>query len=56
MAWLNKFNNRKFVIKNKTIKDDCFYLNNRKLMSKIRIKNSVLELEKYCLKISKKSF
>ena len=56
LKWLIKFNNQKYLIKKKDIKDDCFYLNNKKLMSKIKIKNSLLELRSYCHKISKKSF
>ena len=56
LKWLNKFNNQKYKIKKKVIKDDCFYLNNKKLMSEIKIKNSLLELKNYCYKISKKSF
>ena len=56
ISWLNKFNKRKFITKSKIKNDDCFYLNNKKLMSKIKIKNSVLELKKYCFNISKKSF
>ena len=43
------------VIRNKNI-TDSFYLNNRKLMSKINIKNSKSDLMKYCFKISKKNF
>lgn len=56
LKWLNKFNNQKYKIKKKVIKDDCFYLNNKKLMSEIKIKNSLLELKNYCYNISKKSF
>ena len=56
ISWLNKFNKKKYIKKVKNIKDDCFFLNNRKLMSKIKIKNSVSELRKYCFKISKKKF
>ena len=56
LKWLNKFNNKQVIIKNKNIIDECFYLNNQKLMSKIKIKNSVSELKNYCLKISKKKF
>ena len=56
LSWLNKFNKKKYVKKTKNIKDDCFFLNNRKLMSKIKIKNSVSELREYCFKISKKKF
>ncbi len=56
ISWLNKFNTKAYKIKNKNFEDDCFFLNNRKLMSKIKIKNSILELKKYCFKISKKRF
>ena len=56
LNWLNRFNKRKFIIKPKNIKDDNFFLNNKKLMSKLKIKNSVSELKKYCLKISKRKF
>ena len=56
LKWLNKFNNQKYLTKKKDIKDDCFYLNNKKLMSKIRIKNSLRELKSYCHKVSKESF
>ena len=56
LKWLNKFNNKQVIIKNKNIINECFYLNNRKLMSKIKIKNSVSELKNYCFKISKKKF
>ena len=56
ISWLNKFNKKKYVKKIKNIKDDCFFLNNKKLMSKIKIRNSVSELKEYCLKISKKKF
>tara|TARA_A100001234_G_scaffold184128_1_gene167501 strand:- start:575 stop:1378 length:804 start_codon:yes stop_codon:yes gene_type:complete len=57
IGWLNKFNKQKQlrVIRNKNI-TDSFYLNNRKLMSKINIKNSKSDLMKYCFKISKKNF
>ena len=56
LNWLNFYNLKKVKLKNNKSKVDCFYLNNNKLMSKIRVNNSVLELKKYCLKISKKSF
>ncbi len=56
IKWLNKFNKNKFWVKNKKGKDDCFFLNNKKLMSKIKINNSQAELKKYCIKISKKRF
>ena len=56
IKWLNKFNKKQVKIKNKKGQDDCFFLNNKKLMSKIKIKNSETELKKYCIKISKKRF
>ena len=57
IGWLNKFNKQKKLklIKNNK-KTDSFYLNNKKLMSKISIKNSKSDLMKYCFKISKKNF
>ena len=54
--WLNKFNKKKIILKKNKIKNDCFFLNNKKLMSKIKIENSKKELKEYCLKISKKKF
>ena len=54
--WLNKFNKKKIILKKSKIKNDCFFLNNKKLMSKIKIENSKKELKEYCLKISKKKF
>ena len=54
--WLNKFNKKKILLKKNKIKNDCFFLNNKKLMSKIKIENSKRELKEYCLKISKKKF
>ena len=56
LNWLNYYNFKKVRLKNNKNKVDCFYLNNNKLMSKIKINNSVLELKRYCLKISKKRF
>ncbi len=56
ITWLNKFNKKKVRIKNKNRKDDCFFLNNKKLMSKIKINNSEAELKKYCINISKRRF
>lgn len=55
--WLNKFNKRK-IKKTKIIKKnkDSFYLNNKKLMSKIKIKNSLEELKQYCYSLSKNKF
>tara|TARA_B100001093_G_scaffold107963_1_gene100198 strand:+ start:593 stop:1396 length:804 start_codon:yes stop_codon:yes gene_type:complete len=57
IGWLNKFNNKKYKIKkNVNLKKESFYLNNRKLMSKIKIQNSLNELRIFCLKYSKKKF
>ena len=54
--WLNRYNKKNVKIKYKKIREDCFFLNNKKLMSKIKVNNSKSELKKYCLKISKKRF
>ena len=56
VKWLNKFNKKKVTIKNSNINNECFFLNNRKLMSKIKIKNSISDLQNYCLRLSKKKF
>ena len=56
VSWLNTFNKKKFIKKNMTIKEDSFFLNNRKIMSKLKIKNSISELKNYCIEISKKKF
>ena len=56
VKWLNQYNKKKFTTKKRTTINECFFLNNKKLMSKIKIKNSKLELKKYCLKISKERF
>ena len=56
ISWLNKFNKRK--LKKIKIKknSESFYLNNKKLMSKIKINNSIKDLEKYCYQLSKNKF
>jgi len=55
--WLNRYNKKPLrVIKYKSSKNQNFYLNNKKLMSKIKIKNELSELEKECLNLSKKLF
>ena len=54
--WLNRFNKKKVLIKKMRKQVDCFYLNNKKLMSKIKITNSEIELKKFCLKISRERF
>ena len=57
IEWLKKFNKKKVTIKkNIKIKKEDFYLNNKKLMLKIKIRNSKNELKKYCLSLSKKIF
>ena len=44
------------IIKHNFSKNQSFYLNNKKLMSKIKIKNNLLQLKKDCLNLSKKLF
>ena len=57
IQWLNKYNPKKGLIKNKLSKNfSNFYLNNKKLMSKIKIKNSKNDLKRYCFRLSKKKF
>ena len=56
IKWLNRFNKKK-IKKIKIInKNDSFYLNNKKLMSKIKIKNSLEGLKRYCYQLSKNKF
>ena len=55
--WLNRYNKKPVkVIKYKSSKNQNFYLNNKKLMSKIKIKNELSELKKECLILSRKLF
>ena len=57
ISWLNKYNKKRFKIINfNSKKNENFYLNNNKLKSKIKIKNSLIELKKDCLDLSKKLF
>ena len=57
ISWLNRYNKKKNLIKDKVVIDnDNFYLNNDKLMSKIKISNTKNNLKKFCLKLSKKKF
>jgi len=57
ILWLNKHNKKKLIIKkNIYFNNDSFYLNNKKLMSKINIKNKKSELKKFCINLSKKYF
>ena len=55
--WLNRFNKKPLkVMKHEFTNDKGFYLNNKKLMSKIKIRNDLSELKKECLNLSKKLF
>ena len=57
VGWLNRFNKKKIkVIKLKEYKDESFYLNNSKLMRRIKIKNTLNELKTECMNLSKKLF
>ena len=58
IKWLNNYNKKslKVINHNVTSKSQNFYLNNNKLMSKIKINNSLFELKKDCLNLSKKLF
>ncbi len=57
VKWLNHFNKNKFKIVNynkATVGN--FYLNNKKLMSKIKISNNLESLKKDCINLSKRLF
>lgn len=55
--WLNTYNKKKIkTIKNFKLEKESFYLNNKKLMSKIKIKNSLNELKSFCHKYSREYF
>tara|TARA_B100000674_G_C37933112_1_gene958935 strand:+ start:344 stop:1147 length:804 start_codon:yes stop_codon:yes gene_type:complete len=56
ISWLNYYNKKKCRVKNIKKNQQSFYLNNNKIMKKIRIKNSISDLKNYCLKLSKKNF
>ena len=57
VKWLNYFNKNKFKIINyNKYPTGNFYLNNRKLMAKIKISNNIESLKKDCLNLSKKLF
>ena len=57
VKWLNHFNKNKFKIVNYDKgPTGNFYLNNRKLMSKIKISNDLESLKKDCLNLSKRLF
>jgi len=57
VSWLNKYNSKKIKkIKKNFNKNDSFYLNNKKLMSKIKISNNLSDLQNYCYRFSKNEF
>lgn len=58
IGWLNFYNSNKvkFIRVNNSFNNDNFTLNNRKLMNKIKIKNSLNDLKNECLKISRNVF
>ena len=57
VSWLNYYNKRKIkIVNNIKLSNGNFYLNNKKLMSKIKITNTIGNLKKDCLNLSKKLF
>jgi len=56
IKWLNKFNKKKLKEIKIMSKNESFYLNNKKLMSKIKITNSLEDLKRYCYQLSKNKF
>ena len=58
VKWLNNYNRKQTITLTvkKSFNKDCFTLNNHKLMKKIKIKNSIIELKKECLELSKLFF
>ena len=58
ISWLNFYNKNKIseISLPKNINNDSFYLNNKKLKDKIKLKLSLIDLEKDCKKISKNYF
>ena len=58
VSWLNFYNkkNVRLIASKKDYKSDNFTLNNDKLMNSIKIKNTIQELKKYCIKLSKEIF
>jgi len=57
VSWLNYYNKRKIkIVKNIKSSNENFYLNNKKLMSKIKISNNMENLKRDCLNLSKKLF
>ena len=57
VRWLNHYNKRKIrIVNNIKVPNGNFYLNNKKLMSKIKITNTIVSLKRDCLNLSKKLF
>ena len=58
VQWLNTYNNKKIIKLNlkKGFNNDSFTLNNKKLMKKLKIKNSLAELKKDSIRISREIF
>ncbi len=58
VQWLNIYNSNKVTILavKKGFNNDSFTLNNQKLMKKLKIKISLSELKKDCIKISRRLF
>ncbi len=57
VSWLNYYNKRKIkIVNNIKLFNGNFYLNNKKLMSKIKIANTIGNLKRDCLNLSKKLF
>ena len=57
VRWLNYYNKRKIkIVNNIKVPNGNFYLNNEKLMLKIKITNTIESLKRDCLNLSKKLF
>ena len=58
IGWLNYCNKKdiRLVDLGKDYQPDNFTLNNDKLMNTIKIKNTIQDLKKYCIKLSKELF
>lgn len=54
--WLNKFNKKKIKYVKNLRKSDSFFLNNKKLTSKIKVNVSINSLKRFCLKFSRTIF
>ena len=58
VKWLNYYNKNSinYKIFDKKYNKDCFILNNEKLMKDIKLKNRIIDLKNYSIKIGKKYF